>query len=80
MSNNDSEVDYKQIFLVKAKKKFPKETGKYQDHGIIKDLILNEKVPLLKTDDQSTWEFEEAEQFFKQKNQQKEDIPNDYKF
>ena len=34
----------------------------------IKYLIINEKVPPLKTDDQITWEFKEAEQFFKQKD------------
>ena len=78
LSSSDSEDDYKQIFLVKAKKKVPKETGKDQDHSAIKDLIINKKVPPLKTYNQGIWEFEEAEQFFKQKNQQKEDILDDY--
>ena len=78
LSISDLEDDYKQIFLVKTKKKVPKEIGKDQDHGIMKDLIINKQVPPLKTDDQSTWEFKEAEQFFKKKNQQKEHIPGDY--
>ena len=54
LSNSDSKVDYKQMFLVKAKKKVPKETGKDKDHDIIKDLIINKQVPPLKTNDQST--------------------------
>ena len=78
LRSSDLEVDYKQIFLVKSKKKVPKETGKDKDHGIVKDLIINKQVPPLKTNDQSTWEFEEAEQFFMQKDQQKEDILDDY--
>ena len=78
LSNNDLEVDYEQIFLVKTKKKVPKEIGKEKDHDIIQDLIINKKVPPLKTDDQSTWEFEEATHFFRQKDRQKEDIPNNF--
>jgi hypothetical protein len=77
-SRSDSEADYKQIFLVKAKNKVIKETGKDKDHDIVKDLIINKQVPLLETDDQSTWEFEEAEQFFRKKDQWKENIPDDY--
>lgn len=64
--------------MVKAKKKVPKETRKDKDHDIIKDLIINKHVPPLKIDDQSTWEFEEVEQVFRQKDQQKEDIHDDY--
>ena len=60
LSSSNSEVDYKQIFFVKAKKKFPKEIGKDKDHDIIKDLIINKQVPPFKIDDQSIWEFEEA--------------------
>ena len=37
LSSNDSEVDYEQMFLVKAKNKFPKETRKDKDHDIVKD-------------------------------------------
>ena len=78
LRSSDSEDDYKQIFLVKSKKKVPKEAGKDQDHSVKKDLIINKKGLALKTDNQGTSEFEEAEQFFKQKNQQKEDISDDY--
>ena len=51
LSNSDLEADYKQIFLVKAKKKVPKETGKDKVHDVIKDLIINKQVPPLKTND-----------------------------
>ena len=60
LNNSDLEDDYKQIFLVKGKKKVPKEVEKDQDHSVIKDLTINEKEPILKTDNQDTWEFEEA--------------------
>ena len=81
LSNSGSEDDYKQIFLVKGKKKVPKEAEKDQDHSVIKDLIINEKEPILKTDNQDIWEFEGAEEFFKQKNQPEENIPdNNFKF
>ena len=77
-SSSDSEDDYKQIFFSKGKKKVPKEGEKVQDHSVKKDLIINKKQPILKTNNQDTWEFKEADRFFKQKNQQEEDIPDSY--
>ena len=80
-SNSDSKDDYKQIFFIKGKKKIPKEAEKNQDHNVIKDLIINEKEPILNTSNQDTLEFEEAEEFFKQKNQPEENIPDsNFKF
>jgi hypothetical protein len=67
-SSNDSEDDYKQIFFIKGKKKIPKKAEKDQDHNVVKDLIINEEEPILKADNQDTWEFAEVGEFFKQKN------------
>ena len=49
-SGSDLEDDYKQISFVKGKKKVPKEAKKYQDHSVIKVLIINEKEPIFKID------------------------------
>ena len=73
-SSNDSEDDCKQIFFIKRKKKIPKKTKKDQDDIFIKDLIINKEEPIVKEDNQDTWEFTEGEEFFKQKNQSKENI------
>ena len=62
-SSSDSKDDYKQIFFIKGKKKIPKEAEKDRDHSVIKDLIINEKEPILKTDNQNTWEFKKAKDF-----------------
>ena len=64
-SSSDSEDDYKQIFFIKGKKRIPKKAEKDQDHSVIKDLIINKEEPILKEDNQDTWEFVEAEEFFK---------------
>jgi hypothetical protein len=39
-------------------------------------LIINKEEPIIKEDNQNTWEFTEAEEFLKQKNQPKEKIPD----
>ena len=67
-SSNESEDDCRNIFLIKRKKKIPKKTEKNRDNPFIKDLIINKEEPIAKSDNQDTWEFIEAKEFFKQKN------------
>ena len=74
-SNNESEDDCRQIFLIKRKKKIPKKTEKNRDNPFIKDLIINKEEPIAKADNQDTWEFTEVETFFRLKNQLKENNP-----
>ena len=74
-SNNESEDDCRQIFFIKRKNKIPKKTEKNRDNHLIKDLIINKEEPIAKADNQDTWEFAEAEDFFRQKIQVKENTP-----
>ena len=56
-NNNESEDECRQIFFIKRKKMVPKKIEKNQDNPFIKDLIINKEEPILKADNQDTWEF-----------------------
>ena len=52
-------------FLSKEKIRFPRRPKKIKYHSVIKDLVINKEEPIFKVDNQDTWDFAEAEEFFK---------------
>ena len=59
-------------YFLERKKKVPKKTKKNQDNPFIKDLIINNEELIVKEDNQDI----EEKEFFREKDQLKENIPD----